>query len=114
MIGLLGSVIDKWRRLRITSARYKQLRYYSSQSDVPDTLRRRSIAIVGSPSTPKWAILECPCGRGHRIAINLSMSRQPHWSVQDDPDGITITPSIDSTTYGCHYSICHGRTKWAG
>jgi hypothetical protein len=109
---LLNPLIDAWRRRRLTTPRYRRVRFYESHADVPASLSRRTVAVVGSPDLPKWAVFECPCGRGHRIMLNLSPNRQPAWQL-DPADGVTIRPSIDETATSCHYWIRGGRVQWA-
>jgi hypothetical protein len=108
-------LIDWWRRRRWTSARYPDLNYVASRSDVAELPARRTVMVVGSPERPKWAVFACPCGHGHGIAVNLSPARLPAWSLTDGDHGPTLYPSVDSVTDGrrCHFWLRDGRVHWA-
>jgi len=81
---------------------------------VPDHLPRRRAFIVTNDVGPSWIAFDCPCGRGHRIMLNLSSQRRPKWQVTD-PKRLAIRPSIDSFDGGarCHFWLRDGRVEWA-
>jgi Family of unknown function (DUF6527) len=60
-----------------------------------------------------WIAFDCPCGRRHRIVLNLSPMRRPRWRVTVEAP-LTIVPSIDSAEgrTRCHYWIRDGRVQW--
>ena len=106
-MGLLNR-LRTWRRHTITAR-------YASPADVPDHLRRRDVALTGTPQHPKWLVFDCPCRRGHRVMLNLDRSIRPAWRVNGDlHTPLTITPSIDEhSAYGhCHYWITRGTVRW--
>lgn len=107
-------IIDWWRRRRWTKARYLRLAHYSSRSATPELPPRRTLAVVGSCSRPKWAIFACPCGHGHSIAVNLSSAQQPAWQLNVEADMPSLHPSVDSWTDGrrCHFWLRDGRVHW--
>ncbi len=108
-------VIDWWRRRRWTKARYSRLAYFSGRSEAPELPSRRTLAIVGSPDRPKWAVFACPCGYGHSIVVNLSSTRRPAWRLRVEEGGPSLHPSVDSLTDGrrCHFWLRVGRVHWA-
>ena len=112
VVVMVGIIIDLWRRLRITTPRFHHIRYYPTQADLPRSIDRQSIAVVGSADAPKWGVFECPCGLGHRIMVNLSRIRHPVWTVRVDRYGISVVPSIDAIDSRCHYWIRRGRVEW--
>lgn len=109
-----GRATDWWRRQRLTSARYKTIVYVARMSDAPELPDRRTAVIVGIPARPKWLLLSCPCGNAHRIALNLSTSRAPSWTLTGDEQLLTISPSIDSISAErrCHFWVRAGRVQW--
>lgn len=81
--------------------------------EIPDRLPKRGVVIAGTPAQPKWVAFDCPCGRGHRILVNLDRRRRPVWSmVRADP--LTLKPSIDygSAEHRCHFVLQGGKIKW--
>jgi hypothetical protein len=65
-------------------------------------------------SAPKWAVLNCPCQRGHRVILDLHPKHSPRWRVIVMRDGFpTIRPSIDvHEKIRCHYVVTGGRVWW--
>lgn len=106
---------DWWRRRHITAPRLDRIERYSSQAELPESLPRHQLAIVGTPENPKWLVLECPCGSGHRLTVSLAASRQPRWRVVDAETGPNIFPSIDfnGSKRRCHFWIRDGRVQWS-
>jgi hypothetical protein len=106
---------DWWRRRRITAPRLDRIERYRSQAELPESLPRHQLAIVGTPQSPKWLVLECPCGSGHRLTVNLTGSRQPSWRVVDAETGPNVFPSIDfdGSERRCHFWIRDGRVRWS-
>jgi uncharacterized protein DUF6527 len=62
---------------------------------------------------PKWLVLECPCGEGHRLQVNLSAARQPSWRLVDLETGPNVFPSVDfdALKRRCHFWIRNGRVR---
>lgn len=111
-----AALIDRWRRIVAGRPRIDRTAFYSAHADLPETLPRHEVALVGgSPERPKWAVFECPCGTGHRIALALRSRRQPAWLMAlDDAGRPSLSPSIDSD-HGrrCHFWLRNGRIEWA-
>lgn len=107
-------LIDWWRRRRWTRPRINRARFYASRDDMPAEVPRHELAVVGTPGHPKWAVLACPCGRGHQLTVNLSRQRGPFWRLNNEKRGPSLAPSIDSESpYRCHFWLRGGRVKWA-
>lgn len=106
-------LIDWWRRRRITEPRISRVAYYGGRSAVPEELARDTLAVVGRLERPKWAVLECPCGRGHQLVINLSPQREPFWRFKEGQRGPSLKPSVDSRRpYRCHFWLRDGCVHW--
>lgn len=105
---------DWWRRHRWTHPHVKRVVYYERRSDMPEELARDALAVVGTSDQPKWALLECPCGRGHQLVFSLSPQHRPFWRLDEDERGPSLKPSIDShRPYRCHFWLRDGRVTWA-
>lgn len=111
-----GRLIDWWRRRRITPPRLDQIECCASHAELPENLPRHQLAIIGTPVAPKWLVLECPCGSGHRLKVNLAASSRPRWQLVDAEAGPNVFPSIDfdGRERRCHFLIREGRVRWAG
>jgi hypothetical protein len=81
---------------------------------VSDRIPRKGVVLVGSIAQPKWAVLDCPCGDGHRLIVNLDKTRRPNWRIEVFKP-LSIRPSIDDQTLDrrCHFTIGRGRIRWA-
>jgi len=111
---LTSWLVDWWRRRRLTRPRLKQVAYYASRSDVPVQVPRQTLTVVGTEASPKWAIFECPCGRGHQLVVNLSPVRTPHWRLTTGRRGPSLYPSIDyEDVHRCHFWLRGGSVEWA-
>ena len=113
---MTGRLTDLWRRLAQPAPRVDQVIRVGSMSDLPEQLDRRTVYLVGQPDFMKWAVLDCPCGRGHRLALNLSTSRRPHWRVaaDDRERSPRLSPSVDSLigSKRCHFWLHDGHVRW--
>ena len=102
-----------WRWFHFTSPRIARVSYYTSRVDVPALLPHDTLAVVGTTEHPKWAILNCPCGRGHQLTVSLSHQRRPYWRLSIDRQGPTLCPSIDfRSSYRCHFWLANGQVHW--
>lgn len=84
----------------VRRSRYR-LRYSQTQPDL-ETLNAKTIIIVGTPGTPKWAVFRCPgtCSTVYRLP--LSAAQTPHWRVELDWLGRpSLSPSIFQKS-ACH------------
>lgn len=84
-----------------------------SVADVPDTIPPRHAVVVGGPSRDKWLVFDCPCGRGHRVMVNLDPDNRPRWRVTREWP-MTLIPSVDerSAVGHCHYVVRDGHVRW--
>ena len=82
-----------------------------SRSEIPDKLGR-TLYIVGDP--PKWVVLQCPCGCGDTIDVNLMRSRNPVWRLSVVNGKPTFHPSlwVPAEKCGAHFWIRDGKITW--
>jgi hypothetical protein len=107
-------VVRAYRRARRHGrSRITQVVTVPSRAYLPDTLHPRRIYILGG-ATPKWALLDCPCGRGHTIELNLANPVRTRWKVTANKAGApSVHPSIDyQGEPRCHYWLRDGRIHW--
>ncbi len=84
----------------------------SDRGDLPMILNPRRLYQVGDPG--KWAVLECPCGRGHVVELNLAHPGRDIWRLDKDGGGRpSLCPSVDFRgSRRCHYWLQDGRVEW--
>jgi hypothetical protein len=82
-------------------------------TDLPESIPAERALLVGTVVHPKWIAFECPCGRGHRIMLNLDKTRRPFWRVTSE-EPLSIRPSVDAVyrKRRCHYVVSNGRVIW--
>jgi|SRR5215216_3389402 len=88
------------------------LAYYVAE--LPDILKNRYIYVVGENGYLWFVALNCPCGCGDIIHLNLLPDANPRWKIEEHQNStISISPSIWSRK-GCnsHYFFKRGYVKW--
>lgn len=106
-------VVNLTRRLRRhPRARYAEVVLVRGRSDLPVRLHPRRVYQLGDPA--KWAVLECPCGRGHVLELNLAHPGRAKWCVVSaDGKAPSLSPSIDfKGERRCHFWLREGRVRW--
>ncbi len=109
--------VRRWlRRARIYTGAVDRVVYYQEYSDLPEQPAPNELAIAGTRGRPKWALIDCPCGRGHTILLTLSTNDMPHWTVGlDDKSLPSLSPSVDRNRGKpdrCHFWLRHGKIQW--
>lgn len=95
---------------------FRRLARVPELPDVPGELAADTIYIVGSAAMAKWAVLRCPCERGHPVTLNLQVGSFP-WKVTERRGKPSVYPSIDvrgdrSGGTRCHYWVRQGVVHW--
>jgi hypothetical protein len=98
--------------MRWLRPRWRVIMQVEAADEVPSELPEYGVVVVGGEQYPRWLVFDCPCGKGHRIMLNLDPSRRPVWRVWREP--LTISPSIDDVTKTrrCHFFLRRGRVYW--
>jgi hypothetical protein len=94
---------------------YKQVRFVNSVPDI-QMLGDREIVIVGSMKRAKWAVLQCPCGCGHPLHVDLMETHYPHWRISfHSKNVVSLLPSLWVKDAPCrsHFFIRCNRVTWA-
>mgnify|MGYP003383269690 CR=1 FL=1 len=83
------------------------------RADLPERLHPHRLYVLGG-TAPKWALLDCPCGRAHVIELNLANPARTRWTVTTNEAGEpSVYPSIDYLGKPrCHYWLRDGRVHW--
>lgn len=72
------------------------------------------VALVRGGGREKWLLMQCPCGCGQQIALNLMQSHSPRWRISvQSANRFSIHPSIDATSCGAHFWLRDGRVIWS-
>ena len=112
MGALIARTIDVWRRGPFSRRpRFRGCIALQARAELPSTLPRQQLVILGDPG--KWAVMACPCGRGHDINLNLANSGTTRWTITDTK-APSLRPSIDvqDPAGRCHFWLRDGRVYW--
>jgi hypothetical protein len=102
-----------WRGVRSRKGPWHLGDTVEAATDIPETLQKNIGVLVGTLEHPKWIAFDCPCGRGHRIMLNLDPARRPLWRITSSTP-LTLRPSVDSLDKKkrCHFVISNGEVIW--
>lgn len=87
---------------------------YEFSEDMPETVRKWVVYVVGGEKQHWAACLKCPCGCGSTIHLNLLREANPCWRIRIKHERVSISPSIWKLQ-GClsHFFIRNGSVLWA-
>lgn len=107
-----AQLIDWWRRKRWTAPKIDRIVKLAEDQVVPADLDRHTIHLIEIGGEARWAIFECPCGRGHPIAVNLADGPHPHSSL--DVREVTINTQVETnhSERRCRFRVTNGRVTW--
>lgn len=110
----MAGVISWWQQLPLPWRKFRLVGRVDAGDEVPGRLPRKGVVLVGPVDHPTWAAFDCPCGRGHRLMVNLDKARRPAWRVERARP-LTLRPSIDDATpeRRCHFLVTGGKITWA-
>jgi hypothetical protein len=102
-----------WDRLRGRVPRIR-VREVASMQGIPHPVPAEHLFLVGGRSSPKWAVLSCPCGCGERIDVNLMRTRRPTWTLTHRGRSVTLSPSLwlPEERCGSHFWLDDSRIRW--
>ncbi len=113
---MIGRSLFNWfhRRKRDLGPKFLSTHFVESMSDVPDDTGT-SIYIVGSRGSAKWAVFDCPCGKGHQLRIPLMRSANPRWRLSKRGHEISLFPSVavDNSPCSSHFWLQDNQVEWA-
>lgn len=91
------------------------LKSFDDQRSASIAARQAGVAaLVRGGGKEKWLLMQCPCGCGEQIALNLMQSHSPRWRVSAQSERrFTVHPSVDSTSCGAHFWLRDGKIIWA-
>ena len=83
-------------------------------ADLPDTLRRDKLYVVGEDGHDWTAAMTCPGGCGKILEMNLLPDAHPVWRVATGEDrAASLQPSVWlKSGCGCHFVLTEGRVRW--
>lgn len=91
------------------------LHAFEDRSTAAAAAQRAGIAaLVRGGGREKWLLMQCPCGCGQQIALNLMQSHSPRWRVSvQSANRFSVHPSVDATSCGAHFWLRDGRVIWS-
>lgn len=113
MIASITTALRRWWQTVRRRNRYSHAVVVSSMLHVPQD-PGDAIYLVGEHPRFKWAVLECPCRCGERIAVNLMASVSPSWAASICAGQLTLHPSLwrANETCGSHFLIRANKVVW--
>jgi hypothetical protein len=110
-MNFLKHIGGAWKRFR-RRKRIEKVICVESRGDLP-AHPGANIYVVGN-ERPKWVVLDCPCGCGERIDVNLMAARVPAWEFSSKDGKVTLWPSLWMPREKCssHFWIKKNRIIW--
>ncbi|MGC2468025.1 MAG: DUF6527 family protein [Candidatus Acidiferrum sp.] len=108
---LLKQIENVWKKLK-RRKRLEKVLWVESRGDLPTRIGAK-LYVVGT-EIPKWVVLDCPCGCGERIDVNLMAARRPAWEFTAKDGKATLWPSLwmPREKCGSHFWIRKNRIIW--
>lgn len=112
-MGDMTNRIKWWEWLPLPWRKWRIVLLADAGDEIPDRLPWKGAVLVSPDGRPVWLAFDCPCGRNHRVMLNLHPVRQPYWTVTSH-EPLTMSPSVDDKVAGrrCHYFLHAGRIDW--
>jgi hypothetical protein len=81
---------------------------------VPKVLPPYTVYIVGSQGNEWLAVMNCPCGCGETLPLNLLQDEAPNWTWSTGMDGaVTLKPSVwRKVRCKSHFFLRNGEISW--
>jgi len=113
-MGRLRQFHTWWERASLPWRKWRIVMNVETGDEIPEDIPKYGAVVVASGGRPTWIAFDCPCGRGHRIMLNLNSSRRPLWVIRKSTP-LTLSPSIDDSGGGrrCHFFLQAGKVQWA-
>ena len=115
-LGIWRQVITWRSRRRSESQRRSRFtRVVILQSGVvtPKSYGPADVVLIRSGTYNKRLQFNCPNGCGSMVVLNLSTTRQPHWSATYHSNGtISVYPSVVNKECGAHFIIRKSYITW--
>lgn len=98
---------------RIKANRIKWLGTVTRHSEALTKLANPGDTILIQREIPRSLVMNCPCGCGETLTVNLDERAGPAWSMYSSNRGLTVYPSVWKET-GCrsHFIIWSNRIYW--
>jgi len=111
---MIKFIVNKFNRF--IARLFDKERLYKSEyvSDVPKKPEPYKVYILGGMKNPFLSVLQCPCGCGESLHLNLMTSRDPCWELYIGANAsATFKPSLWKKT-GCrsHFHLVEGKVRW--
>lgn len=83
------------------------------EDDRPDTVKDRTLYLIGEQNHFWLAVLKCPCGCGDVIDLPMSANARPCWRGSVEDGKPSLSPSVHRTTRcRSHFVLKAGRVIW--
>lgn len=81
---------------------------------LPMNLAPRKLYVLGEEELSRAIAMQCPCGCGGNIHLNLLPHARPRWQITHHSDGtVSLHPTIRSQSgCGSHFFVRRSRVYW--
>ena len=82
--------------------------------DAPDAPRFGKVYIIGGREYPFQAVMDCPCGCGSPIWLDLVSGGGPYWTAREGRSRVaSLKPSVwRADSCHSHFILRDGRVRW--
>jgi len=97
---------------RPTILEYQEVTVTDALAAARNVATKENRIVIVRRGRPRWAILQCPCGCGDLVSLNLDPRTGPHWRARAGPKGVSISPSVWRTSGCCSHFIVWDSRVW--
>jgi hypothetical protein len=111
-MNIINWIRGRWQQFR-RRKKIKKVVVVDSMNDIPQNVGTK-LYVVYRSGQYRRAVLQCPCGCGRRIDLNLSGHASPHWTIKKQGKVVTFSPSVwvPLDACGSHFFIRQNRIDW--
>ena len=78
--------------------RYTEIAVVEDNAAANQALKNRTTLVIIHRGRPRWLKFHCPCGCSDILSINLDHKTGAFWYLQQDQDGLSLSPSVWRTS----------------
>ena len=114
LLNLLDWYLARFWHWILREPRWDRLYLVRHIDDEPDAYSPGVLYVIEDTGKPWAAAMDCPCGCGNALHMNLLLDTKPVWSLKINSRGApTLAPSVWRREGCCsHFVLRNGHIKW--